>query len=389
MGHYNTIMNQLQTFIPRHRFENLVSRYSGDRYVKSFTCWKQLTVMLYAQISGKDSLRDIVNAFLAQSGKLYHIGLDIVRRSTLAEANQKRDYHMYEGLFYALVERCRDITPKHKFRFKSPLHIFDATVIDLCLSLFSWAKFRTAKGAIKLHCQFDHAGQIPTFMVVTDGKEHEITVARSSFSLVPDSIYCMDKGFIDFKWFYSIHTAGAFFVTRAKDNLKYTVTGQHKESTKKSVISDELITLSGFYQMQDYPKELRLIHYYDKETDKLLVFLTNNVTLAASTIAAIYKARWQIESFFKWIKQNLKIKTFLGISKNAVLTQVWIAMCYYLLLSYIKYQSKYKYSLFYLHKVVQETLLERLNLIDLLNLNDRLLPKVLNTDRQLNLAFRF
>ena len=199
----------------------------------------------------------------------------------------------------------------------------------------------------------------------------------------------MDKGFIDFKWFYSIHTAGAFFVTRAKDNLKYTVTGQHKESTKKSVISDELITLSGFYQMQDYPKELRLIHYYDKETDKLLVFLTNNVTLAASTIAAIYKARWQIESFFKWIKQNLKIKTFLGISKNAVLTQVWIAMCYYLLLSYIKYQSKYKYSLFYLHKVVQETLLERLNLIDLLNLNDRLLPKVLNTDRQLNLAFRF
>jgi Domain of unknown function (DUF4372)/Transposase DDE domain len=387
--HYNTIMNQLQTFIPRHRFENLVSRYLGDRYVKIFNCWKQLTVMLYAQISGKDSLRDIVNAFLAQAGKLYHVGLDMVHRSTLAEANQKRDYRIYEGLFYALLERCKDITPMHKFKFKNPLFIFDATVIDLCLSMFSWAKFRTTKGAIKLHCQLDHAGQIPTFMVVTDAKKHEITVARSSFDIVPDSIYCMDKGYMDFAWFHSIDIQGAFFVTRAKDNINYTVTGQHPESSKKSVISDEIIALNGFYQKQDYPKELRLIHYYDKQTDKLLVFLTNNFKLAASTIAGIYKARWQVEVFFKWIKQNLKIKTFLGTSKNAVLTQVWIAMCYYLLLSYIKYQSKYKYSLFYLHKVIQETLLERLNLIDLLNLNDRLLPKIKNTDRQLTLAFAF
>lgn len=385
--HYNTIMNQLQTFIPRHHFETLVSRHYGDRYVKTFTCWKQLTVMLYAQISGKDSLRDIVNAFLAQAGKLYHVGLDIVRRSTLAEANANRDYRMYEGLFYALIERCKDITPRHKFKFKHPLLIFDATVIDLCLSTFSWAKFRTTKGAIKLHCQLDHAGQIPTFMVVTDAKKHEITVARSSFSLVPDSIYCMDRGYIDFSWFHSIDASGAFFVTRAKDNLNFTVTGQHSESSKKNIISDEIIALNGFYQKQDYPKELRLIRYYDKQTDTVLVFLTNNLKLAASTIADIYKARWQIEVFFKWIKQNLKIKTFLGTSKNAVLTQVWVAMCYYLLLSYIKYQSKYKYSLFYLHKVIQETLLDRLNLIDLLNLNDRLLPKIKNTDRQLALAF--
>ncbi len=387
--HYNTIMNQLQTFIPRHRFENLVSRHFGDRYVKTFNCWKQLTVMLYAQISGKDSLRDIVNAFLAQAGKLYHVGLAIVRRSTLADANQKRDYRIYEGLFYALLERCKNITPTHKFKFKNPLFIFDATVIDLCLSMFSWAKFRTTKGAIKLHCQLDHAGQIPTFMVVTDAKKHEITVARSSFDIVPDSIYCMDKGYIDFAWFNSIDTVGAFFVTRAKDNINYTVSGQHPESSKNSVISDEIIALNGFYQKQDYPKELRLIRYYDKQTDKLLVFITNNFKLAASTIAGIYKARWQVEVFFKWIKQNLKIKTFFGTSKNAVLTQIWIAMCYYLLLSYIKYQSKYKYSLFYLHKVIQETLLERLNLIDLLNLNDRLLPKIKNTNRQLTMAFAF
>jgi hypothetical protein len=382
-------MNQLQTFIPRHQFENLVSRHSGDRYVKSFTCWKQLTVMLYAQISGKDSLRDIVNAFMAQTDKLYHIGLDIVRRSTLAEANQKRDYRMYEGLFYTLLERCRNITPKHKFRFKNPLVLFDATVIDLCLAAFPWAKFRTTKGAIKLHCQLAHAGQMPTFMVVTDAKQHEITIARSSFPIVPDSIYCMDKGYIDFSWFHTIDTAGAFFVTRAKDNLNYTVTGQHTQPSKKSVISDEIITLNGFYQKQQYPKELRLIHYYDSETDKLLVFVTNNMTLAAVTIAAIYKARWQIEVFFKWIKQNLKIKTFLGTSKNAVLTQVWIAMCYYLILSYIKFQSRCTNSLFYMHKVIQETLLDRINLIDILRANDRLLPKIKNTDHQLTLAFTF
>jgi hypothetical protein len=381
-------MNQLQTFIPRHQFENLVSRFSGDRYVKSFTCWKQLTVMLYAQASGKDSLRDIVNAFLAQSGKLYHVGLDIVRRSTLSEANQKRDYHMYEGLFYALLQRCQDITPKHKFKFKNPLQIFDATVIDLCLAAFPWAKFRTTKGAIKLHCQLDYAGQIPTFMVITEAKQHEITVTRSSFAILPDSIYCMDKGYIDFKWFKTIDDTGAFFVTRAKDNLNYTVTGQHSEPLKKNILSDEIITLNGFYQQQDYPKELRLIHFYDNENDKVLVFLTNNFKLAASTIAAIYKARWQIEVFFKWIKQNLKIKTFLGTSKNAVMTQVWIAMCYYLILSYIKYQSKYKYSLFYLHKIIQETLLDRIHLIDLLNLDERLLPKIRNADYQLTFGFK-
>lgn len=386
--HYNTIMHQLQTFIPRHQFETLVSRSCGDRYVKKFSCWQQLTVMLFAQISGKDSLRDLVNAFLAQSSKMYHLGLDTVRRSTLAEANQKRDYAIYEGLFYALLERCRNITPRHKFRFKNPLAIFDATLIDLCLSTFSWAKYRTTKGAIKLHCQLDHGGNIPAFMVVTDGKRHDISVARSAFSILPDSIYCFDRGYIDFAWLSSINSAGAFFVTRAKANLNYTVTGQHPPSAKSGVISDETIILNGFYQCQDYPGELRLIRYYDKTTGKSLVFMTNNFRLAASTIAAIYKARWQIECFFKWIKQNLKIKTFLGTSKNAVLTQIWVAMCYYLLLAYIKYQSKYKNSLFYLHKIIQETLLERLSLIDLLRLDERLLPKIKTADSQLALALR-
>lgn len=384
--HYNTIMSQLQTFIPRHHFENLTKNYFGDRYVKKFTCWNQFTTMLYAQVKGCDSLRDIQNGFAAQSYKLYHLGLPSVKRSTLADANQTRDYRIYEKLFYKLLERCKNITPMHKFKFKNPLYSLDATVIDLCLSTFQWAKFRTTKGAIKLHYQFDNATQIPSFLVITDAKQHEITVARSFFTPIADSIYCMDKGYLDFAWLYSIDTSRAFFVTRAKDNLNYSVVGQQQTDNKKGVLSDEVIELAGFYQKKDYPNNLRLVRYFDKEQEKYLTFLTNNFLLSAFTISQIYKARWQVEIFFKWIKQNLKIKTFFGTSPNAVLTQIWVAMCYFLLLAYIKYQTKYKYSLFYLHRLIRETILERLNLIDLLNVTDKNLPKIKNTEQQLDLS---
>lgn len=387
--HYNTILYQLQTLIPRHQFETLTNNHQNNRYVKTFNCWNQFTVMLYAQASGKDSLRDIQNALATQYHKLYHLGIQSVKRSTLADANQIRDYRIYEVLFYKILANCKAITPKHKFKFKNPLFLIDATVIDLCLSTFHWAKFRTTKGAIKLHYQFDYDSQIPTFLVVTDAKQHEITVARSCFALTADSIYCVDKAYTDFSWLYSIHKSKAYFVTRAKANLNYTVSGPQPADIKKNIISDEIIALNGFYQKQYYPETLRLIRYYDTETNKLFVFLTDNFILSAYTIAQIYKARWQIEVFFKWIKQNLKIKTFFGTSKNAVLTQIWIAMCYYLLLSYIKYQSKYKPSLFYLHKIIRETLLERFNLIDILNLNDKILAKVKNTDQQLYLSLNF
>lgn len=383
MAHYNTVMNQLQTIISRHDFQPLVNKYSGDRYVKNFNCWNQFSVLFYALASGKDSLRDIQNSLTAQASKLYHLGISSVSRSTISDANKKRDYRIYEELFYKMVSRCKDYTPKHKFRFKNPLYTIDATVIDLCLSIFPWAKFRTTKGAIKLHCQLDHSGNIPDFMVATDAKQHEIKVARSFFDIIPDSIYCMDKAYIDFAWLSSIDCNKAFFVTRAKDNLQYAVTGQQPENNKKSILSDEEIILTGFYQRKKYPGQLRLIHYYDSELDRTFVFLTNNFRLSAYTIAQIYKARWQIEAFFKWIKQNLKIKTFFGTSKNAVLSQIWVAMCYFLLLAYIKYQTKYKYSLFYLHKIIRETLLERISLIDLLNITDNILPRVKNTTQQL------
>lgn len=384
--HSNTIMNQLQTLIRRHDFENLVSEHSGDRYVKGFTCWQQFNVMLYALASGKDSLRDIENSFLAQESKMYHLGIKKVSRSTLADANKNRDYRIVEKLFYKMLKRCKDITPKHGFRFNNPLMLLDATVIDLSLESFPWAKFRKKKGALKLHYEFDFKGELPTFLTVTDGKQHEITVARSFFTPVPDSIYCFDKGYIDYAWLYSIEQAQAFFVSRAKGNIKYQVIGQHEPIKNNNIMADNIISFTGFYQQQDYPKELRLIHYYDQEENRILVFLTNNFKLAAITIARIYKARWQIETFFKWIKQNLKIKTFFGTSRNAVMTQIWVAMCYFLLLTYIKFQAKLKNSLFYLHKLIRETILEHISLIDLFNITDKTLPKIKNTDLQMTLT---
>jgi hypothetical protein len=348
----------------------------------------QFATLLYAQISGKDSLREIQHGLAAQSNKLYHLGITTnVCRSTLCDANAKRDWQLYEKLFYVLLDKCRSVTPHHKFRFKNPLYTLDATVIDLCLSVFHWAKFRTTKGALKLHYQFDNAGNIPSFLTVTHGLKHEITVAKDHFTIIPDSIYCFDKGYVDFTWFRRIYDAKATFVTRVKENMQYAIVGQHEFPKNRGILEDASIRLTGRNSDTVYPHELRLVRYYDKEHDRIMEFLTNNFTLSSYTITQIYKARWQIELFFKWIKQNLKIKTFLGTSKNAVLTQIWIAMCYFLILAYIKYQTKYKYSLFYLHHVIKETVLDRLSLIDLLSLNSNRLPKVRDQAAQLCLAF--
>jgi len=373
MAHSNTIYNQLLQLIPRHRFEKAVNTYNGDRYVKYFSCWQQFIALLYSQIRGKDSLRDIELSLKSQANNWYHVGLKDIKRSTLSDANNSRDYRIYEELFYALLNRCKGIAPKHRFRFKNPLYSLDASTIDLCLSLFPWAKFRKRKGAIKMHCLYDHSGALPSFLVVSDGKKHDVTAAKnSSLPLLPDSIISMDKGYIDFEWFFSLDKKGIYFVTRAKRNLKYLIAGQQEFSEgvkKKGVLFDKTIMLEGYCSSKDYPKKLRLVGFFDSETKKEFVFLTNNFVLCAFTIAQIYKARWQIELFFKWIKQNLKIKSFLGTTKNAVLTQIWVAMCYYLLLSYIKYQTKYSYSLLEFSRMFAETIFERISLIDLLSCN--------------------
>lgn len=384
MSHSNTILHQLLQLVPRHRFDSLANARQGDRYVKHFDTWNQFTTLLYAQAGGKTSLRDIEQGLATHGNRGYHLGLrGPVRRSTLADANAKRDWRIYEGLFYELLGRCRDLTPKHKFRFKNPLYSLDATVIDLCLSTFPWAKFMARKGALRLHYQFDHSGHIPSFLIVTDGKRHEISVAKESFPIIPDSITCFDKGYIDFDWLARITDGGAFFVTRAKENMVARFLGQQERPQGKGIVYDLIVENGCYKAARAYPYALRLIGYFDPETDCYLEFLTNNFSLAASTITKIYKSRWQIETFFKWIKQNLRIKAFLGTSPNAVMTQIWVAMCYYLLLAYVKYQARYARSLFYLHRIVQETLLERASLFDLLRLNDARLRHLKGYDPQL------
>ena len=385
--HSNTIMSQLLTLMPRHQFDQAVSEHFGNRYVKKFTTWNQLTTLLYAQASGKNSLRDIQTALGIQEPKLYHLGLPAVKRSTLADANAQRDYRIMEKLFYHLLDRCQQIAPKHKFRFKNPAYSIDSSTVDLCLELFPWAKFRTTKGAIKLHCQLDLRGHIPSFAVITDGKCSDIRAAKTFLDLIPDSIYILDRGYVDFKWFRQIDDKKAFFVTRAKDNLQYEVTGQQKLPLKKGLLFDKTIRLSGFYTSEKYDRPLRLVGFYDFATKRTYCFLTNNFFLSAWTIAQLYKARWQVELFFKWIKQHLKIKTFLGTSKNAVMTQVWVAMTYFLLLAYIQFQTRFKNSLFHLHRLIQNTLLDRLSLIDLLRLTEKNLPKIRNMEPQLCFLF--
>ena len=385
--HSNTILHQLMTLIPRHQFDNAVSEYSGDRYVKEFTTWKQLTTLLYAQSSGKNSLRDIQTSLETQGSKLYHLGLTAVKRSTLSDANRDRDYQIMEKLFYHLLARCQQIAPKHQFRFKNPAYAFDSSTIDLCLALFPWATFRQTKGAVKLHCQLDLRGQIPSFATITDGKCADIRAARLFLDLIPDSIYILDRGYVDFNWFSLIDDAKAFFVTRAKDGMVYQVTGQHEVDLKKGLLFDKTIQLTGPLSQKKYEKPLRLVGFYDEVTKNTYHFLTNNFKLAAFTIAQLYKARWHVELFFKWIKQHLKIKTFLGTSKNAVMTQIWVAMAYYLLLAYIKFQTRFKQSLFLLHRLIQNTLLDRLGLVDLLHLTEKKLPVVRNMGPQLCFQF--
>ena len=386
MPHSNTVYNQILQLIPRHQFETLVGQYHADLYVKYFTCWQQFLTLLFAQIRSKDSLRDIETSLKAQSTNWYHIGLKDIKRSTLSDANNRRNYRVYEDFFYRLLDRCKSITPKHRFRFKNPLYTLDATVIDLCLSLFPWAKFRKKKGALKLHYLYDHSGSIPSFLVVTDAKQHEVKVAKeTNVPLVADSILSIDRAYIDYKWLYSLAKLKVSFVTRAKKNIQYEIIGQHEVNNKKGLLFDYTIRLTGYYQKRFYPEPLRLVGFFDKETKKELVFLSNNFSLSAYTITQIFKARWQIEIFFKWIKQNLKIKSFLGTSKNAVLTQIWVAMCYYLLLSYIKYQTKYSYTLLELSRMVSETIFDRISLIDLLSCSAYNYTKIRSPVLQLSL----
>jgi len=367
---FSTILNQLLQFLPQNEFEAAIKTLKADRYVKYFNTKALFVVHLYAQIRKKDSLRDIVCGLEQHQNKWYHIGLEKIKRSTISDANKRIPYQVYESLFYAMLKNCHNLTQNTKFKFKNPLYALDSSIIDLCLSVFDWAKFRQTKGGLKVHNLFDLKTQIPVFNVMTTAKESDVKVAKNiPLPLTPDSIITFDRAYIDFSLFHTYNQAKVFFVTRTKENLRFEFLGQQDIPKKKGLQFDHIVQIKDPKQRKKYPGKLRLIGYFDHDTNKTYVFLTNNFKLAAITIAQIYKARWQIELFFKWIKQNLKIKTFLGTSKNAVLSQIWVAMIYTLLLAYIKHQTRFSFSILKLSRIIHESLFFRRHLIDVLGLN--------------------
>ena len=325
--------------------------------------------------------------------KWYHLGLRTVAKSTLSDANNNRSADIFRDTFYSLLEKCRELSPRHGFRFKNPLYSFDSTLIDVCLSLYPWATYRTKKGAFKVHTLLDHNGYLPSFMVITDGKTHDINVVKDDSygfpSLSPDSILLIDRAYIDYNWLYSLTRSKLFFVVKAKSNMKYTVLGQQEFTKNKGIVSDCLIMLTDVASHENYPDKLRMVTYIDQETGELHVFITNNFKLAARTIADLYKSRWAIEIFFKWIKQNLKIKSFLGTSKNAVMTQIWAAMIYYLLLSFIKFQTKCRHSLHELTRIVGELLLDSIYLVEILTIPFDIFKTITQKQQQLSLPLKF
>lgn len=365
MAHSNTVLSQILKLVPRHEFNALAQQHHSGRKLRKMTRWSQFVAMASAQICGRVSLRDLVDNLDAQVNKLFHLGLGRVSRSSLARVNEHQPHEMYEALFRKLLSRCQQLAPTHGFRFKNKLYSLDATTIDLCLKVFPWSHSQQSKGAIKLHVGLDHAGMLPEFVAITDGKTHDLTAGRA-LQLSKGSMVVFDKAYIDYQWFNSLNERGISFVTRQKRNARYEVIERRSVNKDQGLTSDQTIQMNGSKSYR-CTIPLRRIGYRDPETGKHFVFLTNNFRLAASTITAIYKARWQVELFFKWIKQNLKIKAFLGTSKNAVMTQIWIAMCVYLMLAYIKFLSKSALSMQQIIRLLHLNLFDRRSLQELLD----------------------
>jgi hypothetical protein len=325
-------------FVPWTSFERIVGKYSGDTRVRTLRCTEQFRAMAFAQMTYRESLRDIEACLRARPSKLYGMGLrGPVAKSTLADANELRDWRMWFDLAAVLIRRARKLYADDDIGLDlaNTIYALDSTTIDLCLSLFPWADFRSTKAAVKMHTLLDLRGPIPSFIHVSDGKMGD-ALALDMIAPEAGAIYVMDRGYVDFRRLYALHQAGAFFVTRSKSNMKYHRVYSHAVDKTIGVGADQSIALDGFYTRKDYPQHLRRLSFRDPETGKRLVFMTNNFALPAVTIAALYKKRWQVELFFKWIKQNLRIKHFFGTSENAVKTQIWTAVCVYVLVAIIK-----------------------------------------------------
>jgi len=365
------VFSQLLDFLPKKRFDRCVRRYRGNHRIKTFSCFDQYLCMAFAQITYRQSLRDIETCLRAMQPKLYHCGIrGNVSRNTLANANEHRDWRIYADFAQVLIGKARILYANEDFgiQLNREVYALDSTTIDLCLSLFPWAKFRKHKAAVKLHTLMDLKGSIPTFIRITDGKVHDVNIL-DNLILEPGAIYIMDRGYLDFARLYTFTQNLSTFVTRAKSNFDYRRLYYQNVDKTTGLRCDQTIRLNGFYPSQDYPAALRRIGYFDIETKKKFVFLTNNLALPSLTIAQLYKYRWQIEIFFKWIKRYLRIKTFFGLTENAVKTQIWIAISVYVLVAIVKKELKIGLSLSEILQILSIVLFEKVPITQVLTKN--------------------
>ncbi|NDH33643.1 MAG: IS4 family transposase, partial [Betaproteobacteria bacterium] len=356
-----TLFAQVMEFIPWSSFSRIVKRYQGDAGVRSLSAAEHFRVMAFAQLTWRESLRDIEASLGANPSKLYGMGFrSLIKKSTLADANERRNWRIWADLATVLIRRARKIYIEDDLGLdlKNTVYALDSSTIDLCMSLFPWALFRSTKSAVKIHTLLDLRGAIPAFIYLSDGKTHD-TKVLDMLVFEPGAFYVMDRGYMDFKRLYRLHQSGAFFVTRAKENLRARRVYSAPTDRSTGVIADQRVMLEGFYAIQDYPEHMRRIRFNEPTTGQTLIFLTNNTSLPATTIAALYKNRWQVELFFKWIKQHLRIKHFLGTSENAVKTQIWCAVCTYVLIAIIKKELQLKPSLYTCLQILSVCIFEK------------------------------
>jgi len=381
-----TVFSQVIGFLPIKKFRRCVNRYGGNYRARSFTCYDQFLCMAFAQLTYRESLRDIECCLRAMHGKLYHMGIrGKVSRSTLAYSNENRDWRIYCDFAQILINEARLLYANEKFgaELDETVYALDSTTIDLCMSVFPWARFRRSKSAIKLHTLLDLRGNIPSFIAITDGKVHDVNILDD---LIPEagSIYVMDKAYLDFERLYLLNQFAAFFVIRAKTNTQLKRLYSHPVDKASGVQCDQIVVLTGFYSKKHYPEKLRRIKFFDMQKGKRLVFLTNQFDLPPETIAALYRCRWQAEIFFKWIKQNLRIKAFYGTSENAVKTQIWIAISVYVLVAIIKKRMKLKPSLYTILQIFSVSVFEKIPILQALT-DDAYKNKITSNHMQLKL----
>ncbi len=382
------IFAQLTDFLPRRVFDTIVAKYDGNKKVRTLTCWNQMLCMIFGQLTARDSMRDLMLSLEAHSKKYYHLGLGkSVTRTNLGKANRNRDYRIFEEFAYVLIDEARRSIYKDDFEIKvdGEVYAFDSTTIDLCLSVFWWAEFRKNKGGIKLHTLYDIKTSIPSLVLITNAKTHDVNML-DELIYEAGSYYIMDKGYIDFTRLYNLHRSKAYFVMRAKSNMQFRRIYSKKVDRKTGLIYDQIGKLVTINSLKSYPEKLRRIKYYDAETDKLFIFITNNIELTALEIVLLYKKRWQVELFFKWMKQHLKIKSFWGTTINAVKIQLYCAIITYCLVSIVGNKLKVDRSIYEILQILSFSLLDKTPVNEILNKNDYKNVKELN-DKQLSIKW--